>query len=274
MSRPPRGTECVQCAERGHRCEAVLYASLVPGGRELPVCLPCADDEPCAVARCAGRGREVSAVSVERNVFGDVIDAIQSSEVVHRTPEELGVPREIAAPATRPHWVDRTVPLQREKRDPAPRSRTETRAGVEQSVKEEKPVAKRHFGGRGAGIPEDVKRAIREAAPEVTGKELAAKYGISVASVWKIRAEVRGKTSYGPARAEMVTLAVDSRIPRDEQPQPGTLAGATAQWGEGECVVLEVTRAQMDAIVAGLSPRQVARMIAAGLPAALAESRV
>ncbi len=50
MSRPASGTPCMECHGRGHFCEA----QIVVGDEAL--CLDCADEVPCAIARAANPG--------------------------------------------------------------------------------------------------------------------------------------------------------------------------------------------------------------------------
>jgi hypothetical protein len=109
--RPPRGTECVECRKRGHRCEAVIYvdglqeagpstaagaAASAQDDNQIPVCMACADGEPCAVVKLQGAGRDGSSVQVTQNVWGEVEETGVLGEVVTRTPEELGLARIVA----------------------------------------------------------------------------------------------------------------------------------------------------------------------------------
>jgi hypothetical protein len=45
MSRPVAGTWCDDCRVQGHRCEAVVFVG------EQPLCLSCADGDPCSATR-------------------------------------------------------------------------------------------------------------------------------------------------------------------------------------------------------------------------------
>lgn len=293
MSRPARGTECVSCRALGHRCEAVLYAALEPDGPELAVCLPCADGEPCVALRCAGRGREGSAVQMERDVYGDVQEPGFVGPVVERTPEELGLPRVVPdAPAPRPV---RTVSPDHGVRQP--------RSTIsERRLRRDRPeVGERKTMGRGVWLTEERKREIVEASDTMESQEVARRFGVGESTVSNLRSEAgRPPKPRGGARAKawreskaaaqtataaaVVTVTGISSVrlgapeaprPVEIDPQrPGTmdalLGAQERQDARAETLTVQLTREQVAEIVRGLTPAQMSAMIAAGLPAALA----
>ena len=97
MSRPPRHQECKPCRERGHRCEALLYAEDAAGD-QVPVCRECAMDEVCVYDRCHS-----ASVALPRNIFGEVIEEPALAPVIRLTPEAAGMARTVpyVAPADR-----------------------------------------------------------------------------------------------------------------------------------------------------------------------------
>jgi len=89
-----RGSECGPCRRAGHYCPAALLAPRLEGEGDEPMCLECADGELCVAVRCAGLVREESSACElgAMNVFGDIDMPGNGGKVVHRTPEELGIP--------------------------------------------------------------------------------------------------------------------------------------------------------------------------------------
>lgn len=284
--KPPRGVICELCRARGHRCEAVLFCD-APGtegdlaAELVPMCLPCADGEPCVVVRCNGAGRQVSATRIEQNVFGEVFDVGHVSAVIHRTPEELGIPREIpdVAPAPvirdiRPDWADErtmrravrpVIAPVREEIDvepPAPIAEPiveqEEIAAVEVVCEEREQMSndKKHFG-RGHRIPPEIRIKIAQEPDDLTLAQIARKYGVSEPTISKIRSGPRppGNDPEPVAMSiEPVRMPVEIRKP--------LIDGLVR-------ITLELTPHEIGQIVAGLSPAQSASFVSAGLRAAL-----
>ena len=94
-----RGSECGPCRRAGHYCPAALLAPRLEGEGDEPICLECADGELCVAVRCAGLVREESSACElgAMNVFGDIDMPGNGGKVVHRTPEELGIPRTVVS---------------------------------------------------------------------------------------------------------------------------------------------------------------------------------
>lgn len=87
MTPPPAGTWCIECMTQGHRCQAQMF-----GDDELPVCLPCANGDPCVVARVGA--------PKPRELF-ELEPGYEPAPVITRTPEELGIPR-VVEPGAKP----------------------------------------------------------------------------------------------------------------------------------------------------------------------------
>jgi hypothetical protein len=80
--RPTAGVECRRCREeKQHKCQAQIFVDAVP------LCLPCADDLPCTVDRV---GLPVP-IEVEWEEGIHAADR-EPAPVIHRTPEDLGLP--------------------------------------------------------------------------------------------------------------------------------------------------------------------------------------
>jgi hypothetical protein len=257
----------------------------------VPMCLPCADGEPCVVVRCNGAGRQVSATRIEQNVFGEVFDVGHVSAVIHRTPEELGIPREIpdVAPAPvirdiRPDWADErtmrravrpkmsaprpepVIARVREEIDvepPAPIAEPiveheEEIAAVEVVCEEREQMSndKKHFG-RGHRIPPEIRIKIAQEPDDLTLAQIARKYGVSEPTISKIRSGPRSPVNDPEPVAmsiEPVRMPVEIRKP--------LIDGLVR-------ITLELTPHEIGQIVAGLSPAQSASFVSAGLRAAL-----
>lgn len=85
-------SECAPCRRQGHYCPAVVYSSGAEGQEDEPMCLECADGLPCGARRVAGQGRDESSVKVTLGMFGELVFAgSENSAVIHRAPAELGI---------------------------------------------------------------------------------------------------------------------------------------------------------------------------------------
>jgi hypothetical protein len=83
VSRPAVGTWCEDCASRGHRCQAQI------GVDGVPLCLPCADGDPCSVERVAAKAKEAST----EDMWGEPLPGA----VNIFTPEQIEAQRRRAA---------------------------------------------------------------------------------------------------------------------------------------------------------------------------------
>ncbi|MDR3741617.1 MAG: hypothetical protein P4L40_21570 [Terracidiphilus sp.] len=288
----------------GHRCEAVLYAALEPDGPELAVCLACADGEPCVALRCAGQGRSGSSVQVVRDVWGDVQETGFVAPVIERTPEELGLPRVVPdVPEPEPVRPDFDAPRARTRSTISARrlarDKAETPERVIRGVRVRMPAEASMGGemldgfarelearkgktmGRGAWLTEETKRAIVEASDTRGVKDVAREFNVAMGTVSKLRAAAgRPHKPRGGSRAKVWNAAkAVQHAPRPveiDPKRPGTasalldaLARQDARRDAGK-VTIELTPEQLEEIVRGLGPQQVAAMVAAGLGAALA----
>jgi hypothetical protein len=59
--RPTVGTWCLDCQGRGHKCAAQMFDG------SAPLCLPCADGDPCSFERVAAKGK----TAVEEDEWGE-----------------------------------------------------------------------------------------------------------------------------------------------------------------------------------------------------------
>lgn len=90
--RPARGVACEECRDRkGHFCQAQIFVDGDDAGliaKPRPLCLPCADGEPCVVERVGA-----PPAPAEPNPFEPEDGHVPAGPVIHRTPEELGLAR-------------------------------------------------------------------------------------------------------------------------------------------------------------------------------------
>lgn len=293
------------CARLGHRCEAVLFGALEADGPDVALCLACADGEPCAAVRCAGQGRGGSSVQVERDVFGELQEAAVMGAVVHRTPEELGLARVVRAepePPARGATFRRLSELmqveaaraaraadamRRTVRERASKLRTirgvEVRMSaascmgaemIEGFAREAAQEGKTMGRGRKA-IDNGVRDAVLadHASGGFTLERLAAKYAIGKSTLSRWLTE-RNRCERAPRPATAARPAQLVEIDPQRRGTADALINALAKRDAAAATVtLELTQAQLAQVVQGLAPNQVAAMIAAGLPAALATPR-
>lgn len=59
MDRPSENTACVECHAKGHFCQAVIFV-----GKD-PLCMECADGEPCLVMEAKQRTAKLNAVMIK-----------------------------------------------------------------------------------------------------------------------------------------------------------------------------------------------------------------
>lgn len=276
LNRPARGTACVSCAARGHRCEAVIFCVLDADGAELPVCMACADDEPCAAVKCAGQGRESSAVTIEQNVWGEVFDVGTVSDVVHRTPEELGVPRTVpdVSPAPEPRrglsvdWGPArsrgTMSAKRVRKDvpaarPVPlrvirgvevRMPAEACMGAEMLEGFAQEAAGKGgemagAGGRRAALTEERKREIVEASDHEQNIVVAKRFGVNASTVSVLRVEAGRPLK--PRGGQLIVRKDAAKA----QAAPVQLVAIGGQAAGGTADSLLSALAKQDAVAAG-----------------------
>jgi hypothetical protein len=294
--RPARGTECVDCRKRGHRCEAVIFAAAVDGNGEVPVCMACADGDPCVVERVGRAGRESSATVTRLDVWGNDVGGDGVPAVVTRTPEELGIPREVPAVSCQPSAISQKPayslarsrePVARVIRDEPVRLPALASMGAEMldEIEPEKPATKEETmtvkSGRrqGTRISEETKQMIREAPDGMSYAELAREFGVTDVTVRLLRIgagkaapTVRAKRPVKPKanKAAIQRIEVDTRAPGTAAALLGALDRRDGpKDGDRIALAFELTPAELQAVIAGLSPAQLGAMAQAGLRAAL-----
>jgi hypothetical protein len=189
--------------------------------RDVPMCLACADGEPCAAVKCAGQGRHASSTRIEPNVWGEVHEVGFVADVVHRTPEELGIPRTImeAPPAVplklqglqiaRMHELAQDTERQARaaaatRKANRERPRLQTIRGVEVVMPAEASMGPEMIDLIADAsdqaeserereklmpkrVPDEIREAIRSAPADVTNRELEKQYNLSPPTISKIR---------------------------------------------------------------------------------------
>ena len=288
--------DCAPCRRDGHLCPAALMSSKFDGeglagdGEEMePMCLDCADGDPCAFRRCAGQGRAESSVTPRVDDFGALEFPTEQGAVVHRTPEELGVAAVVRDVPRVASWMKPPADT-----GPGSAGRSIVRKKVEvvivseqrplpvMKLKEEKAMPVGKFGHK---TPDEIRAKVLAEPLNLSATEVGKKYGLSCSSVWLMRkqAGLKGTARVGVHKSAAVkrAKAVEPRktgqmIPVEIDPQrPGTassLMGALAkidQANEKITVSMEVTQAEIVRFVAGLTNDQRTAFMNAGVRAAL-----
>ena len=286
-----------------------MFSAVEVDGPELAVCLACADGEPCAAVKVAGQGRNGSSVKAERNVWGEVNEIGFVGEVIHRTPQELGIAAVIAAKPERP---PRGLQIARIE-DAKPEQRARGVAAMKKTARERPALqtirgvdvvmpANASMGSEMIDLlaterereegktmplptPDAVKTKILAESAEMPHGEVAEKLGVSYPAVFRIRKEAGVKVRRGvkpgtqPHNAKSKSVSTQLQRVEIDPKRPGTAAsllGALARsdaaraGDEHVTLQLELTHGELAQIVAGLSAVQ----LAAALRAALTTPRV
>jgi len=295
--RPARGTECVDCRKRGHRCEAAYFCAALEGDGQVPVCTDCANGDPCVVERVGRAGREGSATVTRLDVWGNDVGGDGVPALVTRTPEELGIPREVPAASCQPSAISQRPAYSLRREQAEPRLQTirgepvrlpalaSMGAEMLDEIEPEKPATKEETmtvkSGRrqGTRISEETKQMIREAPDGMSYAELAREFGVTDVTVRLLRLgagkaapTVRAKRPVKPKanKAAIQRIEVDTRAPGTAAALLGALDRRDApKDGDRIALAFELTPAELQAVIAGLSPAQLGAMAQAGLRAAL-----
>jgi hypothetical protein len=271
-------------------CPAAIYTALAEDGPEEPVCLDCADGEPCVAERCAGRTRESSGVSPSQDVYGEIVFAKDLAPVVTRTAEELGiaravkdVPAETLLPyAVRPDWQDklprRTVKMDRPVKRPSVISgqlSATKKAGASVS-------ASASAKGEETEMPNwnrvtDERKALILAGAELTAKACAEKYGISPVTVAKIRhAGGQGRSARPYAkRTKAAAKKPETQLAEVDPGRKGSAASLLTALQKIDAdrsrvhLSMEMTQAEIAGVLARLSEPQRQTFMSAGMKAVL-----
>lgn len=272
--------ECAACRRQGHFCPAVITVE-TEDGRE-PSCLECAEGETCVTLRVGGKGRENSSVAPTPADLGELRfdEPAAPPPVVHRTPEELGIPRTVKAEpeplrgeAKREAFNAAIEEMGRWKRPGWKHADAAKAAACE--AKQENEERKMPTGKYGARTPDDVREKIVAEGYAASGRELAQKYGVSEATIHAVRAQagMRKTAAAKPGRKAKAGAAARS-IPVD----PGRNGSAAALVraldkldAERELirVTIELTRGELGQVLAGLTDAQRQAFSNEGMRAAL-----
>lgn len=194
--RPAAGVECRRCREeKQHRCQAQIFDD------EVPLCLPCANGDPCVIDR-------VGAPRLDAPEMFEV--ETSPAPVIQRTPEELGLPSTMPAEPGGRRWLS-DEEFAQEKRKAFELAAAVRRREKLPAVRVVKSARKRRGGslpGRAVTFPpEDLERRreeltarnvakgaeTRAKAEELLGtatdREVAAEVGVSTSRVAQLRKE-------------------------------------------------------------------------------------
>jgi hypothetical protein len=280
--------------------EAVNFGGEDDDARREPMCFECADGAPCSHARVQGLARDESSVRPVLSEFGEFGFAKEERPVVHRTPEELGLPAVIPdRPAPRPastwtdgNWEPGLMPRPGLRRDRPQTGRTiGARAMRTEATFERKREADMPTGKYGYKTPDEIREKILAEPPGIPARVIAERYGVGESTVWalRLRAGIAGAKRGRPmGQGGKAARRVRTRAPTANQnaegrvalipvnPEPSgsaaALLGALEKLdGQGERVrvELELTQAEIGRLFSGLGPAQRTAFLSAGLRAAL-----
>lgn len=270
---PAAGVECRRCRdEKQHRCQAQMFAEGVP------LCLPCADDEPCVVERVP------AAPSAEFEEAG-ILDAdIPVAPVVRRTPEDLGLSRVVVAAAPERQREQLDAARREAARRAGMRAAQKLHAAVEQrrkrlartgrlsvravgerldvrviggeavrvspgSVMAAEAIATEIAGGKEEAMPtpgkltEQQKQEIRNADPAVANSALARKYGVTLNSIWYQR-----------------NVATKRAVKGKPGPKPAKKPAALIRRGQEPIIVDAAAKGSIDGLMDGLNGDGIVRV--------------
>jgi hypothetical protein len=296
-----RGVECAPCRRVGHRCPAV-----VDDGEAM--CLDCLNERPCAALRCVGKVREESGVRLQAGDFGLVEFCNDVSEVIQRTPEELGLERVVVAQVSAPSWLGRDArPAKRVERTEAQVEKLRAALGkvplrviggepvvmpadasmgaeplegfIAERRKQEESEMPRNYGR----ISEEIRKQILSEPVTESNSAVGRKYGVKEGTVWYLRNQAGIRSAAKPGfRKGAREHAMVPASPRPasvqqaivvEPGRPGTassLIDALAKIdGSEDKVSIELTMAEIGKILGNLGSANRAAFVSAGLRAAL-----
>jgi hypothetical protein len=294
------------CRRAGHCCPGVIMSAKFDGEGEEPMCLECADAEPCVFQRLAGRGRDASSTRAEVNIFGELNAAAAQGQVIHRTPEELGIARESKDEPRVPSWIKPptdTGPgsVGRNVVDRAARKVQQAQlkeiggelvlmpAGAVMGAEPlEGFIAERRKEGKAmpknnGRIPEEIRLKILAELPGVSNGEVGRKYDVAEGTVWYIRNKAGIRSTAKPGTREGAgerhAVAVipkakpAARSVAIEPQRPGTAAaliGALDRLdAREEYISLQFAVPEVIAMLSGMSDEKRRAFMSAGIRAAL-----
>lgn len=242
--------------------------------------------------------RPESSVSVDLDEYGQVaFRSDLNGAVIHRTPEELGIPSVIAAApprAKRPERTEAEIEHARKQLGKAPLRtiggepvRLPPGAVMGAEMLNESEEAK--VQGRVEGVSEEVGIAIVSEPPTVSNAELARRFDLTEYKVCKVRAQAGIRSQAKPpgrnadaGNAEYRALAEQKpkpkSVPRSIEIDPQRAGTAAALLGalakqdaaaERVKIELELSAAEIGVIVGRLDAVQRQAFFAAGIRAAL-----
>lgn len=224
--------------------------------------------------------RPESSVSVGRNVLGELVFACdRPGPVIHRTPEELGIPRVVVAAKPRGEAAtvdDRAARAEAEKLHRAVEQRAK---GVAAKSRKEQPEVLRGAPDdkcKGDGMTNELKAKVL-AEPDAAVDDLVKRLGVSRSQVYNWRHEARKKSGAPAARKSEPRAQPVSALQRtiDVDPQrKGTahalLTALAKRDAAGAVTVrLELTEGEVAALIGKLNDEQRGAFLAAGLKAAI-----
>lgn len=242
--------------------------------------------------------RPESSVSVGLNEHGELqFPCDLAGPVIHRTPEELGIPRVIpdvpvrVLPNVRPDFEDekrirsqsRRIGVKRDapRRErcvmPVREEQQQEQPQILRGAQDDRPKSVEGEGEMPGRTPDDVRKQILAAASELSVEGLRKKFGLSWLTVKTIldEAGVEAKSGVkpGPRAKEKEGTALQRTIDVDPK-REGTAAaliGALARRdaATAPAVRIELTQAEVAEFVGRLSDAQRGAFLAAGLKAAI-----
>jgi hypothetical protein len=281
---------------------------VAPSGQEA-VCLDCADEQPCLFDRCRGKVRENASAAVTPADLGEFQELAPAavSPVIHRTPEELGIPRTVPdvpvrrERSVRPDWNEGPCPspmreahvkrdrLNRERAIVTSRGAKATMprtvnalavmagAAMEELKKEKVKVSKTSYD-----MTSELNQKIAAEVATRPTAEIAASLNVPLSRVYHIRSQLRrmGKLKERgkrrPGRASK--LAVGVRRVEIDPKRNGSAAALIHAFekidagGAAEKISIELSGEEAARVVARMSPLQREAFLSAGLRAALLAS--
>jgi hypothetical protein len=225
--------------------------------------------------------RPESSVSVEMDEYGELVFAgDRPGPVIHRTPEELGIPRVIKAPKPiEKAAVDiRAARAEAQKLQRDVEQRRKATAGPSAAVAARPPLRMTAKCEEDGSVANELKEKVL-AEPDLPVDELAKKTGASKQQIYNWRYEVRKKagsvaTPKQPKQKKAKPASTGlQRVTIDPQ-RPGTAAaliGAPARRDAASAVTvrLELTEGEVASLIGRLSDAQRTAFLAAGVKAAI-----
>jgi transposase-like protein len=253
------GIECRRCREeKQHRCQAQIFDD------GIPLCLPCADDLPCVIDRVGAPSEPAGEPTLYEPESGFV-----PPPVIHRTPEELGIPAVVRVAGNHLHlWVEASPAVAEERNrkfaadlEEIAAASARRKSAADDAVENLAAQCDRdedEDGKENAMISDELKQACLRDAETMKLREVAKKHGVGKSTIikWRRDAGLEKKPSLGRPRASRsgaTDAMIDTSAPRVN-------------------VSLELTPAEARARLEKLTPAQMAIALSAVLQASLREA--